>query len=330
MDFRQFFAASAVTIVAGKGGVGKTTVAATLALAAAKTGLRVTIVEIEGKSGISRLFGHGPLKYDDQLLWTDPSGGDGRVQGRALTADHALVEYLRDHGLNRISKRLADSGALDIVTAATPGIKDVLLLGKVKQLERSAPTDLVIVDAPAAGHAISFLKSAQGLLNAIAVGPIETQAREVQEMLTDPSRCQVVLVTLAQETPMNEVIETAYQLEDEVGVKLGPVVINGLYPPLPGLETPLETAVAEANAAGWAISHDVKSQLGQAAEFRRERAAMQREQTERLHSTLPLPQMHLDLLFDTEFALPALETLAEILLREIDALPPLPEWNTQQ
>lgn len=120
------------------------------------------------------------------------------------------------------------------MTAATPGIKDVLLLGKVKQLERSAPTDLVIVDAPAAGHASPFLKSAQGLLNAIAVGPIETQAREVQEMLTDPSRCQVV-ATLAQEYPMNEVIETAYQLEDEVGVKLGPVVINGLYPPLPGL-----------------------------------------------------------------------------------------------
>jgi len=156
VDSRQFFAASAVTIVAGKGGVGKTTVAATMALAAARCGLRVTIIEVEGKSGLSALFGADSLSYEDQLLWKQ-STGPGSIRGRALRADHALVDYLRDHGLTRISRRLADSGALDIVTAATPGIKDVLVLGKIKQLERSGTSDLIIVDAPAADGFAAFI-----------------------------------------------------------------------------------------------------------------------------------------------------------------------------
>jgi anion-transporting ArsA/GET3 family ATPase len=237
MDPAQFFAASRVIIVAGKGGVGKSTVSAALARTAARAGLSTLIVEIEGKSGLGAAFGRGdPLTYDEVVL--SPGGGPNGaadVRARTLTPDDALLEYLADHGMRRVSKRLVQTGALDVVATAVPGIKDILVLGKIKQLERSSPADLIIVDAPAAGHAVTFLTSASGLLDAVRVGPIRAQAQDVVDLLSDPARCQVLLVTLPEETPVNEVVDTAFKLEDRVGVALGGVVVNGLYPPLPGL-----------------------------------------------------------------------------------------------
>ncbi|HEX2383899.1 MAG TPA: ArsA-related P-loop ATPase, partial [Acidimicrobiales bacterium] len=194
MDPAQFFAASRLVIVAGKGGVGKTTVSAALARAAARSGLSTLIVEVEGKSGLASLFGREPLTYEEVTL--SPGGGPegaADIRGRTLTPDDALLEYLRDHGMSRISRRLVSSGALDVVATAAPGIKDILILGKVKQLERTGKVDLLILDAPAAGHAITFLLSARALLDAVRVGPINSQARDVLEMLTDHERCQVML-----------------------------------------------------------------------------------------------------------------------------------------
>src|SRR6476659_6376709 len=237
VDPAQFFAASRLVIVAGKGGVGKTTVSAALARAAARSGLSTLIVEVEGKSGLASLFGREPLTYDEITL--SPGGGPegaADVRGRTLTPDDALLEYLRDHGMSRISRRLASSGALDVVATAAPGIKDILILGKVKQLERAKAADLIVLDAPAAGHAITFLLAARALLDAVRVGPINTQAREVLDLLTDSKRCQVMLVTLPEETPVNELIDTAYHLEDRVGVSLGPVVVNGSYAAIDGLD----------------------------------------------------------------------------------------------
>ena len=219
MDPLAFFATSRLVIVAGKGGVGKTTVTAALAAAAAKSGLRVLIVEVEGKSGLGRLFGVGPLRYDELvLLEAAEANGTGRVVARTITPNDALLEYLEDHGMRRLSNRLVRGGALDVVATAAPGIEDILVLGKVKQLERSGGVDLILLDAPAAGHAITFLESARGLLDAVTVGPINTQARDVMELLTDPERCSVLLVTLPEETPVNELVDTAYSLEDRVGV----------------------------------------------------------------------------------------------------------------
>ena len=213
MQPEQFFASSRVVIVAGKGGVGKTVVAATMARAAALTGLSALIVEVEGKSGLPAMFGQSDLTYDETLL--SPGGGAdgaGDITARTLTPDDALLEYLADHGLNRISKRLVGSGALDVVATAVPGIKDILILGKIKQLERAGVADLIVLDAPAAGHAITFLRAASALLDTVKVGPIQTQARDVLGLLTDHQRCQVMLVTLPEETPVNELVETAYSL----------------------------------------------------------------------------------------------------------------------
>lgn len=318
MDPAQFFAASRLVIVAGKGGVGKTTVSAALARAASLSGLSTLIVEVEGKSGLASVFGREPLTYDPIELF--PGGGpEGTppILGRALTPDDALLEYLRSHGLVRITRRLVSSGALDVVATAAPGIKDLLVLGKVKQLERAGEVDLVILDAPAAGHAITFLLSARALLEAVRVGPINTQARDVLEMLTDPRRCQVILVTLPEETPVNELVDTAYHLEDRIGVSLGPVVVNSLYPSRAGLGSdPFEAA----RDAGIDLSRRDAEALSAAAAFRTHRMGLQREQIARLAAQLPLPQLHLPHLFRTDLGPDDLETLAGALLDGVRAL----------
>src|SRR5688572_10977370 len=201
MEAAEFFSTSHVVIVAGKGGVGKTTVTAALAVAATRAGLSVLIVEVEGKSGLAAMYDAPPLEYEEAEL--EPG-----IRARFLTPDAALVEYLQTHGMRRISKRLVASGALDVVATAIPGMKDILVLGKVKGLEEGRAADLIIVDAPAAGHAITFLLSARGLLDAVRVGPVRKQASDVVDLLSDPARCQVMLVTIPEETPVSEAIET--------------------------------------------------------------------------------------------------------------------------
>jgi anion-transporting ArsA/GET3 family ATPase len=312
----EFLRASRVVIVAGKGGVGKTTVTAALARLAAAEGLDALIVEVEGKSGLPALFDRPQLSYAESILWPRRAG-EGEVRGRTLTPDDALLEYLDDHGMRRVSKRLVSTGALDVVATAAPGIKDILILGKVKQLEASGAADLLLLDAPAAGHAITFLLAARALLDTVQVGPINTQAREVLELLTDPARAQVVLVTLPEETPVNELVETAFHLEDRVGVSLGPVVVNGLYERLDGLEVDPDEAAA---AAGTTLRPGEASSLKAAAEFRQRRTALQDEQLARLADKLPLPQLRLPFLFRADIGADEVGVLAAALRESIEAL----------
>jgi Mrp family chromosome partitioning ATPase len=319
VDPARFLAASRLVIVAGKGGVGKTVVSATLALTAARAGLSTLVVEVEGKSGLAAMFGQQDLAYDEIVL-SAGGGPDGSadVRARTLTPDDALLDYLRDHGLSRISKRLVQTGALDVVSTAAPGIKDILILGKVKQLERSGTADLIVIDAPAAGHAITFLQSARALIDAVRVGPINAQARDVLEMLTDHERCQVMLVTLPEETPVNELVETAFNVEDRVGVALGPVVVNGVYDEIPGLTADPVRAAEESDVS---LREGEAEALGKAAAFRRDRMALQAEQLDRLGERLPLPQLRLPFMFTTEIGPTELEELSDRFLEQIGQLP---------
>jgi anion-transporting ArsA/GET3 family ATPase len=299
--------------------VGKTVVSATVARAAARAGLSTLVIEVEGKSGLPAMYGQSALEYDAAVL--SPGGGptgDGEVRARTLTPDDALLDYLRDHGLSRISKRLVASGALDVVATAAPGIKDILILGKVKQLERAGDADLLVLDAPAAGHAITFLQAASALIDTVRVGPINAQARDVLSMLTDHDRCRVMLVTLPEETPVNELVDTAFSLEDRVGVGLGPVVVNGHYDDLPGLDRDPKVAAEDVGAA---LRPGEAEALAAAAAFRRDRMALQSEQTARLARQLPLEQLRLPFVFTAEIGPAELDELAERLLTEIERLP---------
>jgi arsenite-transporting ATPase len=275
--------ASRVVVVAGKGGVGKTTVTAVLARAAADAGLHVLVVELDGKPALADLLPDLEVRY--------------------ISAPESLDEYLRDHGFARIAKRLASTGVIDVIGTAAPGIDDIVVLGKIKHLERSGQWDLIVVDGPAAGHAITFLTSAAGLLDAARGGPVRSQASEVLELLTDPARCQVVLVTLPETTPVNEVIETAFALEDVVGVQLGPVVVNAvdLGDPPPD---PDEVDLAEEPAA---------VELRDAARFRRSRRAMEHAEVQRLAQALPLEQVRLPALAVAGLDADGITTLAAAL-----------------
>ncbi|HEY5165014.1 MAG TPA: ArsA-related P-loop ATPase, partial [Acidimicrobiia bacterium] len=283
MDLEQFCSASRIVVVAGKGGVGKTTVTAALATAAARAGASVLIVEVEGKSGLAATLGCPPLTYEEQPVRE-------RLRARTLTPDEALREYLEDRGLHRISRRLMKTGALDVVATAVPGMKDILVLGKVKALEQANDADLILIDTPAAGHAINFLLSPRGLLDAVRVGPVRAQAEDVIELLSDPARCRVALVTLAEETPVNELVDTAFALEDRVGVKLAPVIVNAVPDDLP---VDGHSAAADAAVLGITLGPGEAEALDAAATFRRERHALALEQADRLAGRLPLPQLHL-------------------------------------
>jgi len=305
VDPARFCSQSRLVIVAGKGGVGKTTVSAALAMMAAKAGLDTLIVEVEGKTGLGAAFGRGELSYDEVELAE-------RVRARTITPDQALLEYLEDHGMRRLSKRLSGSGLLDVVATAAPGIKDILVLGKVKQLERGGTADLIVLDAPAAGHAVTFLTSARGLLDAVRVGPVRTQAEEVLDLLTDPARCQVLQVTLPEETPVNEAVETAARLRERVGVHLGAVVVNGLYPPLAGIDSTAELLAD--------VPADEAEPLRAAAAFRRSRNELQQEQLLRLGDGLDLPQLRLPFLFSPELGPSEIDQLASALSSAVGAL----------
>ncbi len=310
MNVEQFCSASRIVVLAGKGGVGKTTVTAALATAAARAGASVLIVEVEGKSGLATALGVPPLTYEEQPVRE-------RVRVRTLTPDEALREYLEDRGLQRISRRLMKSGALDVVATAVPGMKDILVLGKVKALERAHDADLILIDAPAAGHAISFLLSPRGLLDAVRVGPVRAQAEDVIELLSDPARCRVALVTLPEETPVNELVDTAFALEDRVGVKLAPVIVNAVPAAVP---IDGHRAAADATAAGLTLPASEADALDAAAAFGNERHELALEQAARLAGRLPLPQLHLPFVFG-EIGPADVDVLADALASGIADLP---------
>lgn len=208
MDTRHFLSASRVLIVAGKGGVGKSTVAAALAQAAIGVGLHTLLVEIEGKNPVVGL--------------------DQRVERLAITPGAALADYFDSLGLGRASRRLLAAGIVDLVASTAPGIDDLLILGKIKQLEQTGEWDLIVVDGPPAGQAIGLLRAPLSLRQAVRGGPIHTQAIEILNMLADPARCRVMMVSTPELTPVSELIDTAFEIEDQIGVALGPVVLNGI------------------------------------------------------------------------------------------------------
>ncbi len=281
MDPNQFFAASRVFIVAGKGGVGKSTVSAALAVAARHSGLTSLLIETDGK----------PLLIEP--------GDDPGFSAQTLTPSEALSEYLESRGLRRISRRLVSAGIVDVVASAAPGIDNLLVLAKVKQLERAQAADVIIVDGPAAGHAITMLRTPRALSDSVPVGPVRQQADDVLAMLSDETRCQVVLVTMPEPTPVNECVETAYALEEEVGVKLAPVVVN---------QCDLASRIP--------IAVGANDMLVRAAEFRNTRIAIHEHECAELTRRLPLPQLRLS--FMTE---PDINHVAMALLDAIRLLP---------
>jgi len=217
-------------VVSGKGGVGKTTVAAALAIALASNGGRVLLAEVEGRQGLAQLFDVAPLPYAEVRL--APASAGGEVVGLAIDPEAALYEYLdMFYRLGPAGKALRKVGAIDFATTIAPGLRDVLLTGKVYEAVGKRRTgrpqyDAVVVDAPPTGRITRFLNVGSEVSGLAKVGPIRAQADAITSLVKS-SRTVVHLVTLLEEMPVQETADAIAELE-AADIPVGRVIVNGM------------------------------------------------------------------------------------------------------
>jgi anion-transporting ArsA/GET3 family ATPase len=265
--------AKELVVVTGKGGVGKSTVAAALAMAAAREGRRVIVAEVAARDDVSRA-----LAADGGGVFVERAVGDG-LHHISIDPESALEEYLRDQLPRGVAEVLASSRMFGLLAAATPGLRELLTVGKVWELAQpdrrtpgAHPYDLVVLDAPATGHGVAVLTAPGTFAGAARVGPIARQGRTIHRMLADPERTAVVAVATAEEMPVNETMALEASLRDELGQRLAAVVVNGVLPQrfTAGDVRHVEReAPARARRAVGAESARCRSQRGQLARLRR-------------------------------------------------------------
>ena len=216
-------------VVTGKGGTGKTTVAAALALALASGGRKVLLVEVEGRQGIAQIFDCPPLPYEERRVAVAPDGGD--VYALAIDTEEALIEYLEMfYNLKRAGKAMTRLGIVDFVTTIAPGLRDVILTGKTsesvrrKKKDGSFAYDAVVMDAPPTGRITKFLNVNHEVSGLAKVGPIRDHADTVMKVVRSPETA-VHFVTLLEEMPVQETMDGIRDLT-EVGLPVGGVFVN--------------------------------------------------------------------------------------------------------
>jgi anion-transporting ArsA/GET3 family ATPase len=198
-----------------------------------------------------------------------------------------------------------------MIAAATPGLQHLLVLGKIKELERERAADLIVVDAPPAGHAAPFLRSATGLSDVVQSGPIRDQAEEVNAMLTDPARCRAMIVVLPEVTPVTEGLELAAEVGGELGIDLLPLVVNSCWPDRAGLD---KSPAVAARSQSVKLSAASKRTLDSSAAFGRARLDQQRSQIDRLRTALDAEVITLPRLTITDLGRADLSELADALV----------------
>jgi anion-transporting ArsA/GET3 family ATPase len=215
-----------LVVVTGKGGVGKSTVAAALGLAAARRGLRTIIAEVARRDDVSRALG-GTGVHEDELA---PG-----LHHISIDPEEAMEEYLSDQLPRALADVLLSSRGFSYFTAATPGLRELLTVGKVWELAQedrrtpgASPYDLVVLDAPATGHGVAILAAPRTFADAAVMGRIARQGRIIDAMLSDPAQTGVVAVARAEEMPVTETLALEAALPDAVGVHVDLVVCNGM------------------------------------------------------------------------------------------------------
>ena len=232
-ETRTFFPGVRLHVVTGKGGTGKTTVAAATALALAHGGKRVILLEVEGRQGIAQLFDTAPLPHEERKIAVAEGGGE--VWALAIDPATALLEYLElFYNLRRAGSALQRMGAIDFVTTIAPGLRDVLLTGKACELvrrgEKGQPNayDAVVLDAPPTGRITRFLNVNAEVSGLAKVGPIRNQADSVMAVLRSP-RTAVHVVTLLEEMPIQEAVDGIAELT-EARIPVGSIIVNMTQP----------------------------------------------------------------------------------------------------
>ncbi len=221
-------------VVTGKGGTGKTSVAAALALGLAAGGRRTLLAEVEGRQGIAQLFGTEPLPYQELRVASVPGGGE--VRALAVDPEEALLEYLEMfYRLGAAGRALRKVGAIDFATTIAPGLRDVLLTGKVKESTTRARDgrrvyDAVVLDAPPTGRIGRFLNVTAETARLAKMGPIKSQSEGVSSLLRSPITA-VHVVTLLEEMPVQESLDAIAELK-ALDIGVGRIIVNGARPPL--------------------------------------------------------------------------------------------------
>jgi anion-transporting ArsA/GET3 family ATPase len=214
--------------VTGKGGTGKTTVAAALALALAAGGRRVLLVEVEGRQGIAQLFDVPPLPYQELKIATAERGG--HVNALAMDIESAFMEYLEMfYNLGLAGRAMRRVGAIEFATTIAPGLRDILLTGKIKEAatrrEKSRFTyDAIVVDSPPTGRIARFLDVTKAVSDLAKGGPVHSQADGVVKLLHS-EQTAIHLVTLLEALPIQETVEAITELE-ELELPIGSVIVN--------------------------------------------------------------------------------------------------------
>jgi anion-transporting ArsA/GET3 family ATPase len=295
--------------ITGKGGVGKTTLSAALGLVAAERGLRTIVVELGDQARLAALFGvPAPQTGSETML-------DRHLWSISIDPDQALLEWLQQLGGRMSGRVLASSSTFQYFAAAAPGAKELVSMVKIWELtqsrrwqRRASGYDLVVIDAPATGHALGLLQSPQTFGAIARVGPIAGQAQRVRELLQDPARSGYLAVALPTDMAVTEALELQDGLQSGIARTLDAVLLNGL---LPSRFTPAELERVERLNG---------SEIGRAAAIAaraaHDRARFQHNQLARLRRRRF--EVHgVPFLFAPEVALPAVERIAAQLGRRL-------------
>jgi anion-transporting ArsA/GET3 family ATPase len=291
--------------VTGKGGVGKSTLAVSLGLAAAARGKRAIVCEIASQENTSRFFNRAQVGFHEVEL-------DHNLWAISIDPDESMREYvLLQLKVRAMRDLLFRSRVFTYLAAATPGLKELVTIGKIwelAQLDRKVKTgrkyDLVIVDAPATGHGIGFLQTPRTFAGIARVGPIHSQAQELDRFITDQATTGAAIVALPEEMPVNETATLERELREEIGVAVDRVYMNALYPErfTSGEAEQLEAAMPQASGA-------VRGAL-RAAVSEHRRARSQRAQLARLRRRVAAPVKTLPFIFEPELGVEEVRQLA--------------------
>jgi anion-transporting ArsA/GET3 family ATPase len=293
-------------VVTGKGGVGKTTVAAALGLLAARAGKRTVICEVAEQERLSDLFGVDASGHDERELAPN-------LHTVSVDPERAKEEWLRYQlKSGTLAGVLGGSSIFRYLSAAAPGLSELVTIGKVwdlAQLERrtgGSVFDLAIVDAPATGHGIAMLRAPSTYASVPRVGPIRRQALQIDAFLRDSERTGVVVVALPEEMPVNETLDIEQRLAEEMEMGIDHAIVNALYP---------ERFTRE-EAGRLRTAHPENGPV-RAALAEHERVRGQRSQLRRLRRGLDAPVATLPFLFEPELGLEQVDQLADRLERAL-------------